>query len=61
MHRVDAGDEGYIHGIAKKVFCVRSAYEHSSHWLMPGRLRETSEASHTYRLSHLITVLVICD
>lgn len=37
------GDEGCFYDITQKVFHMRSAYEHSSHQLMPGRQRETSE------------------
>lgn len=32
----------FVYDITEKVFHMRSAYEHSSHWLMPGRQRETS-------------------
>lgn len=41
------GDEGCICDIAQKVFHMSSAYEHSSHWLMPGRQRETPKIPHT--------------
>lgn len=45
-YRMDAGDEGCILSITEKVFSVRFAHEPSSRWLMPGRLRRTSEATH---------------
>lgn len=60
-YRMDAGDEGCILSITEKVLSVRSAHEPSSRWLMPGRLRRTSEATHAWKRSHmLIMASVIC-
>ncbi len=43
----ERGDEGCVYDITEKVFHMRSAYEHSSHQLMPGRQRETSKIPRT--------------
>lgn len=53
------GDEGCICDITEKVFHTSSAYEHSSHWLMAGRQRETSELPHTWRPSHMLIIAVV--
>lgn len=43
----EKGDEGCVYDITEKVFHMRSAYEHLSHWLMPGRQFGTSKIPRT--------------